>query len=80
MALTEIGEEIWTTVEDLQPFTASGYVVAEPHDPGYGGTGHKLHGLFPTQWAAHFWGDANFGSTDGISNYYVMVVWAPSST
>jgi hypothetical protein len=72
MAITNLEDEIWTSLEDLQPFPVAGYVVAGPAEEEYGGIGHKLYGLFDTIEAANAWGDTNIGA-----DYSVNVVWKP---
>lgn len=72
MAMTEVSEEIWASLEDLAPFNVAGYVVAEPADEPEYGAPFKLHGLFDTVEAAHGWANANTIEVAGV-----WVVWAP---
>lgn len=73
MALKQIGDEIWATLEDLRdPFNDSGFVVAGPAPEDYGGVGHMLYGMFDTVQAATEWALTNIGN-----EFTVNVVWKP---
>lgn len=74
MAMTKLDEEIWVSLEELQPDHVAGYVVGHrPPDPEqFGGVGYILHGLFDTIEEAHAWGD-----TQLTGSYVVNVVWQP---
>ena len=72
MAMTQLRDEIWATLEDLEPVDVAGYVAVEPADEDEYGAPVKLHGLFETFEAAWDWANTNAVTLDAV-----WVVWKP---